>query len=782
MLFRIVFIVACLNSIDCLNDFCSFYKCDCSKSKEIKCNLKNSTIKTVDVSLVNSNVVKLDLSDNYLENLVASSGQSKIRQLILRNNKIKVISENFFDKLPELNQLDLSSNLIESMKENAFINFNSTLLTLNLSNAFVPNYTISRELCELISLKVLDLSYANLEDLNFECWKDHMGELQELHLKFTLNVEKSWSKWYPFIGTKLQLIDLTSSNLITIDANLSKQSLLSTIILAHNKQLDKAELHKLLNTDNLISRLTSLNLANVTASESLTSFIDNSSNDTLKLEHLDVSFNNFSDDLNTFLFNQPKFKKLKSFRASHNQFKNCETKLLMPNKTLLVSLETIDLSYNQLKGAQCLYSIKSIDSLCELNLSHNKLNMIDSDLNDLVDMFSKMLKLSSIDLSFNSFTFLTFYFNPNHVFINKFDVSKNLLKHFRFVSLKLMESAKYPLNLKEPEDYDDDSEENSNDLVIDNKHHLEDDDERYIVINNLNLSQNNFERINLQHMLQSIRNVNYLDLSHNPIYEVARFSNEASIIPNDYNIVQDDLTEILCVDEIDLSNCKLESLPNLEHICINKLNFAYNSLNGHLNLLMSNFSTYFNDYINLQFNNITYINIRMSKQKFKQDLYVHKNSPNSYHFGRANSTNLIHTYIDLKNNIHYKCVCDQIRLVKENDFIQILNECLDDKNFSQQCTNANRVTITSLNKKFRILFVITCGLLIMLSGLIVYYMCSDCVKNMQPDQTIHRFWTYFKNLGRKNFETNNESSTSSRVIYTKLDNDLLSSSNNINFS
>ncbi len=172
----------------------------------------------------------------------------------------------------------------------------------------------------------------------------------------------------------------------------------------------------------------------------------------------------------------------------------------------------------------------------------------------------------------------------------------------------------------------------------------------------------------------------------------------------------------------------------------------------------------------------------MSKQKFKQDLYVHKNSPNSYYFGRANSTNLIHTYIDLKNNIHYKCVCDQIRLVKENDFIQILNECLDDKNFSQQCTNANRVTITSLNKKFRILFVITCGLLIMLSGLIVYYMCSDCVKNMQPDQTIHRLWTYFKNLGRKNFETNNESSTSSRVIYTKLDNDLLSSSNNINFS
>lgn len=797
MLFKLIVIVVVLvlvayecSLISIDNNFSLKYNCNLienNKSIIIKCNNLNKTITNIQIQLSPS-VVDLDLSNNSLE-LLTFTSNTILNKLMLNNNKFKQINEHFFANLSSLNQLDLSYNRIEKMNEMTFETFHTSLVSLNLSKAFVDSYVFTRELCELMSLKVVDLSYLNLNNFTLKCWSSSSGEIEELYARNTRNIDKSWSEWLPFIGKKLKRIDLTNSNLKTIDAALNKP-LLAHLILASNQQIDKTDLHKLLSTDNLIGRLITLNLANTTvSSESFEKIIDSSNSSILNLNYLDLSFNNFTDDLNVFLFNQPKLKKLESFRASNNKFNACSSKLdTINNKSLLENLQELDLSFNSLNGFKCLHSIKTVVNLRVLNLSHNKLNAIKSDLVDLIDFFAKIVNITSIDFSYNSFVWLGFYFNENHAKIDKFDLSRNNLKQFRFISKTRKNSAKFPYNIigefDDYVDFDDDNTDETDDsvTVVDNKHDSDDDDERFVLIDNLNLSFNNFNQIDLQHMLQSIRNVKNLDLSNNPLSKLVGLSDTKLLIKND-DIEQDDFTEILCIDQVDFSFCKLEYLPNLEHVCINKLNFAYNQLNKSYGLFISNFSTYFIDYINLQYNDIKHISVKaMSNQVFKQDYYKHKNSPTSYYFGEVNSSNLVHTYVDLQNNKNYKCNCDEIVNLKETYFIQILNECLRDPAFKQQCTEYRRITIYSLNKKFRVLFVITCGLLLLLSGLIVYYMCSDCIRNMQPYEMIRfnlrQILNRLRDLKRYRFTTSEE--TSSNVVYSKLDNDLIASTNNIN--
>ncbi len=799
MLFKltVIVVVLVLVAYECSlisndNNFSLKYNCSLiENNKSIKCSNLNKTVTHIQIQLSTS-VVDLDLSNNSLETLTFTSN-TILNKLMLNNNKFKQINEHFFANLSSLNQLDLSHNCIEKMNEMTFETFHLSLISLNLSKAFVDSYVFTRELCELMSLKVVDLSYLNLNNFTLKCWSSSSpGQIEELYARNTRNIDKSWSEWLPFIGIKLKRIDLTNSNLKTIDATLNKP-LLAHLILANNQQIDKTDLHKLLSTDNLIGRLTTLNLANTTvSSESFEKIIDSSNSSILNLNYLDLSFNNFTDDLNVFLFNQPKLKKLKSFRASNNKFNACNSKLdTINNKSLLENLQELDLSFNKLNGVKCLYSIKTVVNLRVLNLSHNKLNAIESDLVDLIDFFANMFNVTSIDFSYNSFVWLGFYFNENHTKIDKFDLSRNNLKQFRFISKTRKDSAKFPNNIigefHDYVDFDDDNNADETDdlsVAVDNKHDSDDDDERFVLIDDLNLSFNNFNQIDLQHMLQSIRNVKNLDLSNNPLSKLVGLSDTKLLIKNDV-IEQDDFTEILCIDQVDFSFCKLEYLPNLEHVCINKLNFAYNQLNKSYGLFISNFSTYFIDYINLQYNDIKHLSVKaMSNQVFKQDYYKHKNSPISYYFGEVNSSNLVHTYVDLQNNKNYKCNCDEIVNLKETYFIQIVNECLRDPAFKQQCTEYRRVTIYSLNKKFRVLFVITCGLLLLLSGLIVYYMCSDCIRNMQPYEMIRfnlrQILNRLRDLKRYRFTTSEE--TSSNVVYSKLDNDLIASTNNININ
>lgn len=224
------------------------------------------------------------------------------------------------------------------------------------------------------------------------------------------------------------------------------------ISLSHNPNLDKNSLIELLKTENFIERLTNLHLANISSYNSnfsLDRLINHANN--ISLIELDISSNNFSDiDLNAFLFNQARFKRLQVFKASNSNFSGCDRSLLSSETTLLPSLQDLDLSYNSLSGAKCLYSIMLCSNLRRLDLSHNKLEIMQSDFvtQELVSMFADMTNLSYIDLSYNQIAELTLYFQQHHTTIRKFDISHNSLRKFRFLSMHTFENAQFPLNIE----------------------------------------------------------------------------------------------------------------------------------------------------------------------------------------------------------------------------------------------------------------------------------------------------------------------------------------------
>jgi hypothetical protein len=99
-----------------------------------------------------------------------------------------------------------------------------------------------------------------------------------------------------------------------------------------------------------------------------------------------------------------------------------------------------------------------------------------------------------------------------------------------------------PSNLEDG-DYDaglHDYEDESTNLSFGNKHakpDYYDDDERFALISRLDLSHNLFKSVNLQHMLQSVANIEVLDLSHNPMKSIFHLSGERSVVSNDKGYV-----------------------------------------------------------------------------------------------------------------------------------------------------------------------------------------------------------------------------------------------------
>lgn len=751
------------------SQFCAKYNCWCPNPvEEIKCKL-NST--TNEVDFIERDVQRLDLSDNSLQMIVWGDSVLNLHELILRNNNISVIHEKMFNKVPHLHFLDLSMNRISELKEQYFTDLN-VLEKLNLSRAFVPDYKINRELCELVGLKVLDLSYTDLDEFTLECWRTS-PHLVEIHLRYARNVEASSINWLPVIGNQsLRLIDLTGSDIKKIEINQwLNMNNLASLSLSHNPKIDKNSVYALLKTNTFFKQLRYLHLANISAdSKSLPiGQIIADQKSPLGLEFIDISDNNYNDDLNKLLFNQANLINLTSFIARNNRLYQCAQRLTKGEReTFLSKLELLDLSYNLINDSSCFYAIRPITTLECLDLNHNRLSIISSDIKskDFASIYSEMINLTYVDLSYNLFTSLVFYFNVNHTRIQNFDVSHNKLKEFRILSLTVVSSAKYPFNLDqdttvdnkvdEEDDaalnmhYIDDTEDDYDETIVDSNNRKEkgkdgvddeeDDDQRFIVIDRLDLSNNKFSSLNLQHMLQSIKNVVYLNLSSNPIEQVIGMSESPSFLTNSTSIkpttasqgMVDD--EIMCIDRLDLKNCKIHAVPHLIHVCINSIDLQSNLISGRAHIIFSNYSLYFLDYINLQSNNITYIHFIRTDFKYKQDLYAIQNSPIHYFYGETNSTALNHTFVDARKNEFYRCDCNQIRTADQFGKVKLLSNCYDD-DFYYQCRKLNSDKSSSvkyLNKKLRALFIITCLILIVLSMSIIYYMCSDFLRNVKP--------------------------------------------------
>jgi len=203
MLFKltVILIVLVLVAYECSlisndNNFSLKYNCNLiENNKSIKCSNLNKTVTHIQIQLSTS-VVDLDLSNNSLETLTFTSN-TILNKLMLNNNKFKQINEHFFANLSSLNQLDLSHNCIEKMNEMTFETFHLSLISLNLSKAFVDSYVFTRELCELMSLKVVDLSYLNLNNFTLKCWSSSSpGQIEELYARNTRNIDNHGRNGY----------------------------------------------------------------------------------------------------------------------------------------------------------------------------------------------------------------------------------------------------------------------------------------------------------------------------------------------------------------------------------------------------------------------------------------------------------------------------------------------------------------------------------------------------------------------------------------------------------
>jgi len=200
----------------------------------------------------------------------------------------------------------------------------------------------------------------------------------------------------------------------------------------------------------LFSRLETLHIRNVNArrqSLDFNSLISMSNVTQLNLRNLDISNNQYDDDLNTLFFGQLKLAPLNSLCASNNSFSKCSGKI---EKNFLTNLKCLDLSRNKLSGVECLSAIRPLENIEMLHMSHNKLSFSGStDLEQSLQFFVSKLHLTSLDLSHNDFSYFVTYFKQGHTSVKKLDLSFNRLSLFRFLSLTQVKAKKFDVDLEE---------------------------------------------------------------------------------------------------------------------------------------------------------------------------------------------------------------------------------------------------------------------------------------------------------------------------------------------
>jgi hypothetical protein len=363
-----------------------------------------------------------------------------------------------------------------------------------------------------------------------------------------------------------------------------------------------------------------------------------------------------------------------------------------------------------------------------LDLSKNRINLLFNDFttNNLVSLFSGMVNISDINLSYNHLRRFITYFNVETRQINTIDLSHNLIDKFYMLSSSIVQDPIFPTNLKPL----DSNNNNEDDIDIDDN----DDDgavsdgERYLNINLLDISSNMFQELNFKKQFKTIKNLKRLDssfnsrlvkikyLSYNIIHVknlINNFKKQNGIEWNQF--INDNNNKLFCVNELNLDNCNINSLPSLEYACVKKLTMAKNSLNSNLIVRLSKFSLNFLKYLNLMDNNVTDFDFEI---KENDALLLDK-----YSLDRNT------TFIDLKQNRNLNCDCDLIQAIDDsNENIRLLTDC----NFNSSCpsldTNGSN-TSSGMNKRIVFLVAIICAIIGILAVLIIYSLFSD-IRNL----------------------------------------------------
>ena len=348
-----------------------------------------------------SNIFELYLSMNKLKRIKRGQliGLSNLQILCIDNNEIDFIELNSFENLKNLKYLNIQSNKIKVIMGNMFVDKDKIEILYLHQNKIENIETIPFN--SLYSLKKLHLFSNKITIIKF----GHFIDLHNLEeLKLDKNEIVSFDI-YTFIGLKkLNYLDLSGNKI---------------------KQIVNKAFDNLINLKNLELHLNDINKIEKNA------FVDLENLNYLNLDHnqiftlKDVQFNFKLNELSlrfNFLSNLDEIKStsLKRLYISNNRIQEIHLVSVLPN------LEYLDLSQNRLISIEE-NSFSDLKILKNLNLSGNKLDL-ESDF-DNISYFRNQLDLESLDLSFNQIKYLdsnlTF---KNLISLKALNLSYNKLK------------------------------------------------------------------------------------------------------------------------------------------------------------------------------------------------------------------------------------------------------------------------------------------------------------------------------------------------------------------
>jgi Leucine-rich repeat (LRR) protein len=348
-----------------------------------------------------SNILEMYLSENKLKKIERGTfaGLTRLQKLYLDENQLEQIEENSFSYLNALKELNLQSNMIKMVRNEMFFD-NSNLEILHLyKNSIEDIETIPFN--TLYSLKRMYLFSNKIKSINFGNFI-HQQNLEELRLEKN---EIYTFKSNTFIGLK---------NLLFLDLSANKI-----------KQLVNDGFHGLISVSKLLLSLNDIYQIEANAFTHLNNLVhlNLDSNQIMSLKN--VRFNTLLDELSLRFnllsnLNEIKSTSLKDLRVSNNRFQEINSISHLP------SLEYLDLSQNCLIKIK-LDSFSSLNKLKYLNLSLNKLNL-ESDTSN-VSYFRGQSHLETLDISFNDIQYLDTNLTFEHLIsLKTLNISKNKLK------------------------------------------------------------------------------------------------------------------------------------------------------------------------------------------------------------------------------------------------------------------------------------------------------------------------------------------------------------------
>jgi Leucine-rich repeat (LRR) protein len=524
-----------------------------------------------------SNILELFLSDNKLTKILQRTlnGLFHLQILHLDKNEIEEIDENSFANLNKLKELKIESNKIKIIKNEMFFGETGLEILFLYQNSIENIESIPFN--TLHSLKTLHLFSNRIKQIKFGHFI-HLQKCEELRLdkneigSFDANT---------FIGLdNLKTLDLSGNKIKTLKNQVFHSLKQVTSLDLHLNDIHRIELSAL--TD--LSRLKNLYLE-LNQISTLKNVQFNSNLETLSLRF------NLITNLN--LINS---SSLKYLHVSNNRIQeiNLQT-TVMPN------LEYLDLSQNLLISIKD-KSFLNLTKLKHLNLSYNKLDLEIGFNNN--SYFEGLTHIETLDLSFNEIKYLdsnkTFqylvslkYLNLSNNKLKSLDanvfVNFSLLHHLNLASNNLSSLNKNCffnlVNLKYLRlSY---NQMNSTDFLNSNKNYLKH-------LENLDLEENKIVLFN-ETIFKPYLNLSSLNLNSNPIKSLHRNSFmglkqlktlKVSNTKFDSLFLNQNLKELdLSYLNVPLSN--IEQLTNIESI-----NLANSKINYSIELFLSNSTNY----------------------------------------------------------------------------------------------------------------------------------------------------------------------------------------------